>query len=57
MSVLSVTIPALLLVRHHKNLRRILAGTEPKVPKCAGLVGTTTTITRRYRADGFTRFC
>jgi glycerol-3-phosphate acyltransferase PlsY len=31
MSILSVTIPALLLVRHHKNLRRILAGTEPKV--------------------------
>ena len=33
MSVLSVTIPALLLVRHHQNLRRILNGTEPKVPK------------------------
>ncbi|MGZ3472061.1 MAG: glycerol-3-phosphate 1-O-acyltransferase PlsY, partial [Isosphaeraceae bacterium] len=33
MSILSMTIPALLLVRHHKNLRRILAGTEPKVPK------------------------
>jgi len=32
MSILSVTIPVLLLVRHHKNLRRILAGTEPKVP-------------------------
>ncbi len=32
MSILTVTIPALLLVRHHKNLRRILAGTEPKVP-------------------------
>ena len=28
-----MTIPALLLVRHHKNLRRILAGTEPKVAK------------------------
>ncbi|HMF35105.1 MAG TPA: glycerol-3-phosphate 1-O-acyltransferase PlsY [Isosphaeraceae bacterium] len=33
MSILSLTIPALLLVRHHQNLRRILAGTEPKVPK------------------------
>jgi acyl-phosphate glycerol 3-phosphate acyltransferase len=32
MSVLSVAIPALLIVRHHKNLRRILTGTEPKVP-------------------------
>jgi acyl-phosphate glycerol 3-phosphate acyltransferase len=31
MSILSITIPVLLLVRHHKNLRRILAGTEPKV--------------------------
>ena len=33
MSIVSMTVPALLLVRHHKNLRRILAGTEPKVPK------------------------
>jgi len=31
MSILSITIPVLLLVRHHKNLRRILNGTEPKV--------------------------
>ena len=32
MSVLALAIPVLLLVRHHNNLRRILAGTEPKVP-------------------------
>ena len=32
MSLLSVAIPALLVIRHHKNLSRILAGTEPKVP-------------------------
>ena len=32
MSVLSIAIAVLLVVRHHKNLRRILAGTEPKVP-------------------------
>ncbi len=32
MSLLAISIAALLLVRHHKNLRRILAGTEPKVP-------------------------
>jgi glycerol-3-phosphate acyltransferase PlsY len=32
MSGLSLAIPVLLLARHHKNLRRILAGTEPKVP-------------------------
>ena len=32
MSLLSVAIPALLVLRHHKNLSRILAGTEPKVP-------------------------
>jgi glycerol-3-phosphate acyltransferase PlsY len=32
MSLLSLAIPVLLLVRHHKNLRRILAGTEPRVP-------------------------
>ncbi len=32
MSLLSIAIPTLLLVRHHKNLGRILQGTEPKVP-------------------------
>ena len=32
MSSLAIAIAALLIVRHHKNLGRILAGTEPKVP-------------------------
>ena len=32
MSLLAIAIAVLLIVRHHKNLGRILAGTEPKVP-------------------------
>jgi glycerol-3-phosphate acyltransferase PlsY len=31
MSLLSVAVPTLLIARHHKNIRRVLAGTEPKV--------------------------
>jgi glycerol-3-phosphate acyltransferase PlsY len=31
MSLMSIAIPALLIVRHHKNLARVLAGTEPRV--------------------------
>jgi glycerol-3-phosphate acyltransferase PlsY len=31
MSLMSIAIPALLIVRHHKNLARVMAGTEPKV--------------------------
>ena len=46
MSILSIAIAVLLIVRHHKNMRRIFAGTEPKVPlrRCRG---TTSTITSR----------
>ena len=40
MSLLSIAIATLLIVRHHKNLSRVLAGTEPKVSL------------RRSRADG-----
>jgi glycerol-3-phosphate acyltransferase PlsY len=32
MSTLSIVISALLIIRHHANIRRVLAGTEPKVP-------------------------
>jgi glycerol-3-phosphate acyltransferase PlsY len=32
MSLLSLAIGVLLVVRHHKNLRRIFEGTEPRVP-------------------------
>jgi glycerol-3-phosphate acyltransferase PlsY len=31
MSMLSIAVPALLIARHHKNFRRVIAGTEPKV--------------------------
>ena len=31
MSVLSIAIAVLVVARHHKNIRRLLAGTEPKV--------------------------
>jgi len=32
MSTLAISIAVLLIVRHHENLSRILAGTEPRVP-------------------------
>jgi glycerol-3-phosphate acyltransferase PlsY len=32
MSTLSIVIATLLIVRHHMNIRRIIAGTEPRVP-------------------------
>jgi glycerol-3-phosphate acyltransferase PlsY len=32
MTILAVSLAALLLLRHHTNLRRILMGTEPRVP-------------------------
>jgi glycerol-3-phosphate acyltransferase PlsY len=32
MSLLAIAIAVLLIIRHHKNLRRIIQGTEPKVP-------------------------
>jgi glycerol-3-phosphate acyltransferase PlsY len=31
MSLMSIAIPTLLIVRHHKNLARVVAGTEPRV--------------------------
>jgi glycerol-3-phosphate acyltransferase PlsY len=32
LSLLAIAIAVLLIIRHHKNLRRIIQGTEPKVP-------------------------